>query len=286
MKKLCDLHIHSTYSDGTFTPKEIIEKSIDIGLSAVALCDHNTVDGIESFLSSAKNAKIEAVAGAEFSADLNGKEVHILALFIPQDKLSEISALMLDSNNRKEQSNIELVNKLCKAGFIIDYDEIKRATPTGKVNRAHIGAALTAKGYTASVNEAFATLLSKNAGYYTPPHRFTAYEILDFINSIDAISVLAHPFLNLTAQELEEFLPLAKSHGLVGMECKYCLYDESTEKKAIAMADRFGLKYSGGSDFHGSIKPDISLGNGKGNLQIPYEWYINLKNHKKISSIL
>ena len=148
----------------------------------------------------------------------------------------------------------------------------------GKVNRAHIGAALTKKGYTKSINEAFSTLLSTNAGFYKAPNRPTVWEMIDFILSIDAVPVLAHPLLNLSPEELENFLPLAKQRGLVGIECKYCLYDAKAEKLSLNMADKFGLKYSGGSDFHGSIKPDIELGVGKGNLQVPYEWYLNLKN--------
>lgn len=279
MEKLCDLHTHSTFSDGTYTPKEIINKAVKLNLSAIALCDHNTVDGIPSFLSAAKDKPIEAVSGTEFSVDLDGKEIHMLSLFIPNNYLSQVSELMLDSNKRKEQSNIELIEALRKNGYELNYEEIKSSTPMGKINRAHIGAALTQKGYTKSVNEAFATLLSTNAGLYKAPKRTSVWEIIDFIRSIDAIPVLAHPFLNLNADELKNFLPLAKKRGLVGMECKYCLYDAETEKLAFNMADSFGLKYSGGSDFHGDIKPDIELGFGKGDLRIPYEWYLELKNN-------
>lgn len=277
MKKLCDLHTHSIFSDGTFTPEEIIDEAVKIGLSAVALCDHNTVDGIPRFLAAAKNKNIEAISGAEFSVDYNEKELHLLALFIPTKYLSQISELMFESHKHKEQNNIDLINTLCQNGYILDYDEIKSSTPMGKVNRAHIGAALTKKGYTKSINEAFSTLLSTNAGFYKAPDRPTVWEIIDFILSIGAVPVLAHPLLNLSPEELENFLPLAKQRGLVGIECKYCLYDAKAEKLSLNMADKFGLKYSGGSDFHGSIKPDIDLGVGKGNLQVPYEWYLNLK---------
>ena len=278
MRKICDLHTHSTFSDGTFTPEELINESIKIGLSAVALCDHNTVEGIPQFLSAAKNKNIEAVAGSEFSVDYNEKELHLLALFIPSNYLSQVSALMLESNARKEQNNINLIEALRKNGYILDYDEIKSKTPMGKVNRAHIGAALTEKGYTKSVNDAFSTLLSTDAGFYKAPERPSVWNIIDFILSINAIPVLAHPLLNLSQEQLKEFLPLAKQKGLVGIECKYSLYTVQEEKFSIDIADSFSLKYSGGSDFHGSIKPDITLGIGKGNLQIPYEWYLNLKN--------
>lgn len=277
MNRLCDLHTHSTFSDGTYTPEEIINKSIQIGLSAVALCDHNTVDGIPSFLTAASNKKIEAVPGAEFSVDYNGVELHLLGLFIPSEYLEQIAELMSEVNARKEQSNIELIDTLRKNGIILDYEKIKTNTPTGKVNRAHIAAALTQEGYTCSIEEAFSTLLSKNAGYYKEPKRITVWEMIDFIHAIPAVPVLAHPFLNLSTEELETFLPTAKKRGLIGMECQYSLYDSPTEKNALYMANKFNLKYSGGSDFHGSIKPDINLGVGKGNLQIPYEWFLDLK---------
>lgn len=271
MNEICDLHTHSIFSDGTFTPTEIIEKAIEIGLSAVALCDHNTVDGIPEFLSAAKDKNIQAIAGAEFSVDYNGTELHLLGLYIPEEMLSKVSDLMTDVNKRKEDSNIALVSSLNKAGYNIDYCEIKRKSPNVKINRAHIAAELTAKGYTESIKQAFETVLSKDAGHYVEPKRLTVFETIKFIKSIGAVPVLAHPFLNLSEKELNDFIPLAKEHGLVGMECYYSLYDEELTNKSIEIATRFNLKQSGGSDFHGTNKPDIKLGFGKDNLNIPYE---------------
>lgn len=279
MNRLCDLHTHSTFSDGTYTPEEIIDKSIEIGLSAVALCDHNTVDGIPNFLTAATNKDIEAVPGAEFSVDYNGVELHLLGLFMPAEYLGQITQLMSEVNARKEKSNIDLIDALRKDGIILDYEKIKAETPTGKVNRAHIAAALTQEGYTHSIKEAFSSLLSKDAGYYNEPKRLTVWEMIDFILDIKAVPVLAHPFLNLSFEQLATFLPLAKKRGLIGMECQYSLYDKSTTQTALELAKRFELKPSGGSDFHGEIKQDINLGVGKGQLQIPYEWFLNLKHN-------
>lgn len=273
MEKLCDLHTHSIYSDGTYTPAEIIDEAIRIGLSAVALTDHNTVDGLPNFISAARGKNIAIVPGAEFSVDYNGTELHILGLFIAPDRFSEVSDLMESVNKRKEESNIALIKSLNRAGFALDYETIKASTPNGKFNRAHIAAALVDKGYIRSVKEGFDTLLSKSAGHYKEPERLTAGEIIDFINSIGAVSVLAHPFLNLS--ELVEFLSTTK--GLDGMECYYSTYDEDTTNKSIRIANEFGLICSGGSDFHGATKPDISLGIGKGNLRVPFESFLNLK---------
>jgi predicted metal-dependent phosphoesterase TrpH len=271
---ICDLHIHSIFSDGSYTPKEIIDSAIDAGLSAIALTDHNTVDGLPDFIEAAKEKDIKIVPGAEFSVDYNGKELHILGLFIPTEHFVTVSKLMEDVNRRKKESNLALIDALCRAGYKLDYEEIKSTTPSEKINRAHIALHMLNKGYISSIKEAFDTVLSKNGGFYKEPKRLSAEEIIEFINSIGATSVLAHPFLNLNEDELNDFLAIAK--GLSGMECYYSTYDEETIAKSIQIAEKFGLIKSGGSDFHGVTKPDIKLGIGKGNLKIPYECYLNL----------
>ena len=277
--KLCDLHTHSVFSDGTYTPKELLSAAEELGLSAIALCDHNTVDGLPDFLSAAKESAVEAITGAEFSVDYQGKELHLLGLFIPEDCFSQISALMEAVMARKMQSNLDLILALNKAGYDIDYETIKNATPNHKFNRAHIAAELTRKGYTATIKEAFKNLLSPSAGYYKEPERISVWEMLDFLLKIGAVPVLAHPFLSLSEEELLTFLPMAKAQGLVGMECYYSTYDTQTTEISLALAERFGLKPSGGSDFHGSNKPDIQLGIGKGDLLIPYYWATALKTN-------
>lgn len=275
--KLCDLHTHSIYSDGTYTPQEIVDGAIHLGLSAVALCDHNTVDGLPEFLSAAKNKNILAVPGAEFSVDHNGKELHLLGLFIPESQFSRVTDLMNDVMEKKMQSNLNLITALCNAGYQLDYEQIRQSTPNGKFNRAHIAAELTRKGYTKSRKQAFDALLSPKAGYYVEPKRPLLPEMIDFVKSIGAVPVLAHPFLSLEEEEVEQVLPFAKEKGLVGMECYYPLYSEETTKKALYLAEKYGLLCSGGSDFHGGNKPDIQMGTGRGTLKIPFAWAEALK---------
>ena len=275
--KLCDLHTHSTFSDGTFTPKEIIDLSIEKGLSAVALTDHNTIDGIPEFIAASKGKNIEAVLGGEFSVDYNGTELHLLGLFIPRNALKQVNDMMAEAQRRKEKSNIELIESLNRAGYEIEFFQLKAASVNGRFNRAHIAEALTRRGYTKSKEEAFATLLAKDGPHYKEPKRITLFEMISFLKEIGAVPVLAHPFLNLDEAAIDELLPKAKECGLVGIECFYSEYDEETTKKSVALADKYGLKYSGGSDFHGAIKPHINLGTGKGNLEIPYELATNMK---------
>lgn len=278
MIKTCDLHTHSVFSDGTCTPKEIIDSAINTGLSAVALCDHNTSDGLSEFFSYAEDKNIEAIAGAEFSTDYNGRELHLLGLFIPENHFCDVAELMKHVYEQKRQSNIRLVESLANDGYDIDYESIVSSTPYGKINRAHIAAELTRKGYTESIKQAFETVLSPAAGHYKEPKRPSFFEMIEFTRSINAVPVLAHPFLNLDEKELEILLPKARAHGLAGMECLYTSYNEETTQKSFYLADKFKLLYSGGSDFHGENKPNVSLGRGNGTLQIPFEWVELLKN--------
>ena len=276
MKQYCDLHTHSVYSDGTYTPEQLLREAEERNLAAIALTDHNTVNGLPDFL--AVNSRVEAVPGVEFSTDYNGIELHILALYLKTEYFPQVTALMEDYHRRKDQSNADLVMALNRAGYQIDYDKIKASTLEGHVNRALIAAELTAMGYTESIKAAFKQLLQPKHGYYNPPRRSTPEEILEIIRQLGAVSVLAHPYLNLKQEELTVFLEQATKQGLQGMEVYYSTYDEATTALAVDTAVAFGLKKSGGSDFHGTNKPDIRLGEGRGNLQIPASWLEELKN--------
>lgn len=277
MTNFCDIHVHSNFSDGTCTPAELIALAEAAQLSAVALCDHNTVAGLPDFLAAGQGSAVEAVPGVEFSTDYRGKELHILALFVQPEHYDAITAVVADYLNRKEQSNIDLVANLSRAGYVMDYASIKASTADGFVNRATIAAALLEKGYVGSIREAFKTLLQPSHGYFNPPKKPDTFEIIRFIRSIGAVAVLAHPFLDLDEAALRAFLPEAKAAGLHGMEVLYSKYDERTTALAGSLAEEFSLLKSGGSDFHGTNKPDIAIGTGRGNLKIPADWLKNLK---------
>lgn len=267
---LCDLHIHSEFSDGTWTPAKLIDQGEALGLAAVALCDHNTVAGLPAFLDAARGKKIEAVPGIEFTTEYRGTELHILGLFIDCAHYDSIMQRIADWLQAKEQSNRDLVERLNAAGFSLDYDEIKDSA-SGYVNRAVIAAEMLRLGYVISVKEAFKRYLSEEKGFYKPPKRPDAYETIRFIKAIGAVAVLAHPFLNLDEQSLREFLPEAVNAGLDGMETIYSKFTPEETKKAKTVAAEFGLLESGGSDFHGDNKPDIAMGVGRGDLRIDYK---------------
>ena len=267
----CDLHTHSCFSDGTYSPAQLIAEAKRLGLSAIALTDHNTVAGLPDFMAAGQDSGVEAVPGCEFSTDYQGVELHILGLFIELRHYASVTALLEKAQKEKECSNQALVAALNHAGYALDYAEICSRC-AGQINRAHIAAAMVERGYFATMQEAFKGPLSDKHGFYRPPKRIDAYDCIRFIKSIGAVAVLAHPFLNLDEAGLRAFLPKAVEAGLDGMEVAYSKYSPETTAAAFAVADDFGLKYSGGSDFHGGNKPDIALGTGRGELRIPSRW--------------
>lgn len=278
MERLCDLHTHSTYSDGTLTPAQLLAAAQKAGLSAIALTDHNTVSGLPAFLEAAADFPVEAVPGAEFSTDYHGTELHILGLFIRPEHFETVTAMMDDAHRRKERSNRELVQALNRAGYALDYDSIKSRSPSGLINRAHIAGELTRLGYTADRKEAFSKLLSPECGYYNPPERISAVDMIRAIKAMGAAAVLAHPFLSLKEEaQLREFLQQGKDAGLDGMEVRYSTFSEEQTRTACQLIREFDLLPSGGSDFHGENKPDIAIGRGRGELQIPLDFLEGLR---------
>ena len=274
MKKRCDLHTHSCCSDGTLTPAQLIEQAEKAGLAAVALCDHNTVAGLPEFVEAGRRSIVEAVPGIEFSTEYRGTELHILGLFIQEQYYEAVNELLSEALEQKKQSNVALVEKLKEQGLDVTYEVIE-AEAGGTVNRAVIGAYLVRHRFCGSMEEAFDRWLNLDRGFYVPPKRPDAFEVIRFIKSIGAVAVLAHPFLNLNEKQLREFL--AQAEKLDGMEVYYSKFTEDQTALAEKIAEEFGLMKSGGSDFHGSNKPDIHIGKGYGNLAVPLQSLEELK---------
>lgn len=281
MEKYCDLHLHSYYSDGTCSPREIVLGARELGLSTIALTDHNTASGLGEFLSEAERQGIEALAGIEFSVDYRARELHLLALGVDERYFVEIEEMMEDYLRIREKSNRDMVGALRAAGYLIDYDAILEKSGNGYINRAHIASELTEKGYTSSVRDAFDTLLRKDGPYFRPRVYPNVFDMIDYIGKIGAVSILAHPFLQFDEAGLREFLTEAKCHGLCGMETVYTEFSEDETALARAMAKEFDLLESGGSDFHGSTKPDVSIGVGFGNLRVPSSFAEKIKERVK-----
>ena len=188
----CDLHTHSVFSDGTYTPREIIAEAKRLGL-IVALTDHNTAAGLPEFTAAAQKFGVTAVPGVEFSTEHAGKELHLLGLFVLPEHYAAVERMVREQHVLKEISNMELVERLNQAGYLIDYAKVKRRNPNGNANRAHMAAELLEQGYVTSIKEAFDTVLSNKGGFYVPPSRLQLTDVIGQFRRIGVLPVLAHP---------------------------------------------------------------------------------------------
>ncbi|MBQ1468688.1 MAG: PHP domain-containing protein [Solobacterium sp.] len=277
MKKRCDLHSHSTCSDGTFTPAELVTLAEEKGLSALALTDHNTAEGLKEFMEAGKNSPVITVPGCEFTTEWHKKEVHIVGLFFREEYWQEITDFLELVNIAKTNANKILIDNLVKAGYEITFEEATEISGSDLFNRSHVARILVQKGYVPTVSAAFDTLLKEGNGFYVPARRITSAAAVRFIKTFEATAIIAHPLLNLTPEELREFLPEMKEAGLDAIETEYTEFTPEMKKTAVSLAEEFSLKQSGGSDFHGTAKPDIDLGSGRGDLFVPYSFYEEMK---------
>lgn len=273
----CDLHTHSLYSDGEQTPEELVEMGEELGLSALVLSDHNTVKGLSRFMQAGRGKEIVTVPGVEVTCEFMSKEIHMLGLFVREDRAEETETYLSQIAKFKEKSNRKLEENLRKAGLPVDYEKIKTEAGEGFINRVHFARAMMEAGYVSSVPEAFEKYLREEHGLFESPQKLDALEVIDFLLSVKTLPVMAHPFLSLSLEELLLFLPKAKVRGLAGMETIYTKFSSEETATAHRLAEQYALLESGGSDFHGSNKPGIFMGTGRGNLQVPTRLYEKLR---------
>ncbi len=276
-----DFHTHSTCSDGSLTPEELVCEAKRLELT-LALTDHNTTKGLPSFTAEATRQGVTAIPGIELSTAHDGRELHLLGLFLSPDSYDKLEALCEHYRALKEQSNLELIARLNNGGYALSYKEVQEAYPNGNINRVHVARILMAKGYLSSVNEAFATLLNENGPFYTPPARLGLFDAIHALNEVKALPILAHPLKEMDSDTLRRLLPAAIEAGLVGIETQHSSYDDAKQQVAAQIAEDFGLLPSGGSDFHGENKPTVMLGSGCGNVAVPQEVFdrmLAIKRH-------
>ena len=272
-----DLHVHSIRSDGTMTPKELVDYAVYKGLKAMALTDHDTVDGIDEIMEYAKDKPIEIIPGIEYSTQYNERDVHIVGLFIDHK-----APVFLAYLARFQQSRTDRNHKLCanlrSAGIDITYEALLAAFPDAVITRAHYAKFLLDKGYVKSRDEAFERYLGDHTPYFVHREKVTPEEVIDVTRRAGGIPVLAHPTLyGLGSEQLDLLIRRLKAAGLMGIETYYSTYSPSEEKKIKALADKYGLLPSGGSDFHGENKPGLDLATGYGRLYIHEEVLAQMK---------
>ena len=274
---MIDLHTHSHYSDGSHAPEALVAMAEKRGLTAIALCDHNTVGGLPEFMAAGSKSPVETIPGAELTSGYKGKELHILALFLSPSHYHAVTEKMAPFRKAKEESNEQLLQSLLAAGFQLDRQRIFQGS-LDYVNRLAFAKELFRCGYAASTDEAFNKYLLPGLGFYEPAPRADAFDIIRFVRSLGALPVLAHPLYSISEETLREFLPQAKAAGLAAMETLYSKYTPTETTCARQLAAEFGLAESGGSDYHGNKDSVNQIGIGKGDLQIPDNFLEHLKN--------
>ncbi len=271
-----DLHVHSTFSDGTMTPTQLVDYAIKKNLSAIAITDHDTVDGIDEALSYAYflSENIDTpvpkiIPGIELSTEYNNKDIHILGLYIDYNS-KQFKEYLADFASSRDARNRQMCSLLCDFGIIISYEELIEANPNSVITRAHFGKMMYQKGYVKSIKEAFERYIGDNAPCFVPRTKVDPQKAIRLISNAGGFPVLAHPVLYKMGKEaLETLIISLKKEGLKGIEALYSTYTKSDERNIRRLAEKYSLICTGGSDFHGSNKPDIDLGTGRGHLFIP-----------------
>ncbi len=273
-----DLHCHSTKSDGTLTPTQLVELALKKHLSAIALTDHDNVSGIEEAVNAAKSTDLEVVPGIEFSTEYNGIDVHIVGLYFDwQDPTFREQCE--EFVNERVNRNKKMAALLCKAGFDMPYEKIEAAFPGSVLTRAHFGRYMKEHGYVKEISEAFEKYIGEDCPYFVPREKISPEKAIAFTKKFHGFAILAHPFqYNLGDEGLDTLVQCLKAAGLGGIEAYYNNHTKEQTQKIIALAEKYDLLLSGGSDFHGSNKPGIDLGTGYGDLRVPAELLTKIKH--------
>ncbi len=265
---MIDLHAHSTVSDGSDSPAAVVDLAAKVGLSAVALTDHDRLDGVEAARRRAGEVGVQLVSGCEISCHHQGT-MHMLVYFLepgPGPLQEELARLQ----RARETRNERLVGRLAELGLPVTLDELREeAGPTG-AGRPHVAAILVRKGLATSVQDAFDRWLAKGRPAYMEKERLDPLDAVRLARRSGALPVLAHPLsLGLSGGELEATVRELAEAGLVGLEAIYGRYNQDERASLAVLAARVKLAITGGSDYHGIYKPDLSVGTGRGDLHVP-----------------
>ncbi len=278
MAQLIDLHVHSTASDGSYAPTEVVRQAKEGGLIAIALTDHDTVDGLPEAVVVGDQMGLEVIPGVEISAQCPGGTMHILGLFVNytnghlDERLAVLKQARVDRNPR-------IIAKLNALGIPITLARVEAISGGGQVGRPHIARALMEAGYVTSIQQAFDIYLRMGGKAYVSKFRFPPDQALAMIREVQGIPVLAHPFtLGLgSAFALKNLVMDLKNLGLAGLEVYYSEHTPEQEALYLKLARELGLLVTGGSDYHGLNKPEIALGNMPSQEKLTYKLVEALK---------
>ena len=274
MKRI-DLHIHTTASDGTATPEEVVREASRLGLAAIAITDHDTAAGYERAAAEAEKTGLEVVPGIEISTKYGGA-VHILGYYIDvaSPALQEVLDWIVHDRDERNEKMCELMRA---DGINITYGEMRERF--GEViGRPHFAEILIERGLAKDMRDAFERYVEKGRKYYQGRHFLSIERSIELIRAAGGTAVLAHPFqYRLDDAGLRDLIEHCMKSGLEGMECRYSGYDAAMSGYLEQLAAEYGLLMTGGSDFHGENKKDIALGDGRGGLNVPYSFLEQLR---------
>lgn len=271
MRQYIDLHTHSTASDGTLSPGELLALAAGSGIAALALTDHDSVAGLDEAEAAAKRLGLEFIRGCELSCTAEYGNVHILGLWLPRD-IPEFEQSLVWLQAERKRRNQRIAEKLEKLGLDISLAELPQNL--NSPGRPHIAGLLLRKGYVKSIREAFQRFLGRGKAAYFPKEAYAPAEAVKLLARARALVVLAHPMLIQAPGEilpgwLEKLVQELAPLGLDALEAYHSEHSNADVRLVLALADKYKLLVSGGSDFHGGNKPEIRLGRGRGGLRVP-----------------
>jgi len=266
---MIDLHFHSTFSDGSVPPEGLVRMGKEIGLTAMALTDHDSTGGVDRFLASCRKAGLTGISGVEISAEISRGTLHMLAYFI-DPRNAKLESVLERIRGGRSARNEEILAKLNGMGFELTWEEVLAFAGEDVVGRPHLARALVQRGYVDSTKQAFNLYLAKGRKAYAERFRLPPAECIAVIRGAGGVAVLAHPFtLELNRGALREYVSGLAGRGLGGIEVRYSEHSSSQVAQYTALADEFDLAPTGGSDFHGQVNPEIKIGTGFGSLNVP-----------------
>ena len=274
-----DLHVHSNRSDGSETPSALVDMALEKGLAAFALTDHDTTDGLDDALAYAADKDIEVIPGIEFSTEYEGRDIHVVGLYIDYTE-ERFQHYLKDFQNSRNLRNQKMCKKLQAHGVDITYEQLRAEYPGSVLTRAHYARFLLAHGYVKGLPEAFDRYVGDHAPCYIPREKVTPMQAVHLILQSGGVPILAHPILyHMSDERLDKLVATLKQEGLAGIEAIYSTYNAAEERQIRKLAAKYELLLSGGSDFHGAAKPGLSMGNGYGKLYVPYEILAGIKQY-------
>ena len=266
---MIDLHTHSTVSDGSDPPARIAELAAEAGCRAVALTDHDRLDGLPPARARAAELGVELVPGCEVSCEFEPGTMHVLTYFVDEGD-GPLQAELARLQRIRAERNRRLAERLAGLGLPVTLNEMERVAGGEGVGRPHAAAVLVEKGVVGSVQEAFDRWLAKGRPGYVGKERLTPEVAVQVTRAAGGVAVLAHPFsLGLDPAGLEQTVAGLAELGLGGVEAVYGRYEPDERRALTELARRHGLAVTGGSDHHGTFKPDLSVGVGRGDLEVP-----------------